>query len=279
MKILIVCIQGLTSGILAKRMTDISHDHGDGHEFRACSQFDLDQYQEWADVILLTTQVRSIAKRVEDQYKKKKVLIISEESMAFSQVNTTYQQILRLISISNNKKLSWSTFLHVMENTLMLCLILSIPGWISFMVDQSIHSPLLTELYESTSSVICLYGACICGYYYAKETNQSRMTYVMLGFMSLLAMTPGMYSGDIVISEREFASIALPDYRFLMLLLYLPLIFISLYCFQHISDFIKARIFGKDMVLGDFNMIFFTLICTVNLGVLFLFRAFLDLIL
>lgn len=279
MKILIVCIQGLTSGILAKRMTAISHDHGDDHEFRACSQFDLAQYQEWADVILLTAQVKSIRSEIEKKYAgSKKIFVISEESMSFSQVNTTYQEILHQINASSKVRPVWQIFVNVIRNTLILCFLLSIPGWIAYGVNDLFASSIARDLYESTARIICVYGACACGYYYAKEIGENIITYLLIGFLSLLAITPGFTIGNIAFAESEFLSMPLPDYSFLMLLLYLPLILLSLYCYQHISLYIKTKFFGKSVIMSDFNMIAFTIICTIDMGFLLVIRGFLSLI-
>lgn len=278
MKILIVCIQGLTSGILAKRMTDISHDHGDGHEFRACSQFDLDQYQEWADVILLTTQVRSIAKNTEEKYAEKKILVISQESMSFNQVSETYAQILHQISKKDSIQLTWKTFFNILKNIFLLCTIICIPGWLAWAFLQVSGISLLKAVYESTAKIICLYGACITGYYYAKEMDESKIAYMLMGFMALLALSPGLNTGSITIAEAQEAFIRLPDYNFLFLFLYIPCVFFFLFCYQKISAFIKDHIYRKDIVLGEFNLGFFTMSGTAEIFLLLIVRMLLKLV-
>jgi Phosphotransferase system cellobiose-specific component IIB len=277
MKILIVCIQGLTSGILAKRMTEISRERGDNHEFHACSQFDLEKYQEWADVILLTTQVKSIRGAIEKQYgTAKKIFVISEESMSFSQINSTYQQILHQISNAPVRKPWWQIFWHVLKNTLILCVLLSLPGWFAYGIHLLTGNAVAEDIYESTAKVICLYGACICGYYYAKETSENEITYIVVGLLSLLAMTPSFTTGNIAAAESEFLTITVPNYGFWMLLIYLPFMMLAFYCYQHLALYVKKQFFGKSVIMSDFNMISFTIVCTIDLGVLFVMRSFLS---
>lgn len=278
MKILIVCIQGLTSGILAKRMTDISHDHGDDHEFHACSQFDLQDNQEWADVILLTTQVKAISKEIEEKYSTKKVLIISEESMSFNQVEETYVQILHQINEKHTASLSWPSIFHILENGFLLCTVISIPGWIALLLYQVSGIEGLKGVYDSTAGVICLYGACITGYYYAKEMDESKIAYMLIGVMSLLAVSPGLNTGSISIVDQQSVLIHFPNYNYLWLFLYVPCVIFFLFCYQKISIFIKKHFYRGDIVLGEFNLGFFTLSGSAEIIVLLLCRSLLHLV-
>ena len=56
--ILIICIQGLTSGILARKLNMIAEERNEAYSFLSAGIADAEKHLDWADYLILTPQVR-----------------------------------------------------------------------------------------------------------------------------------------------------------------------------------------------------------------------------
>ena len=58
-KVIIVCIQGVTSSVMAKKLNILAKQKNENYEFQAVSVADIHDYLDESDYVLLTPQVKS----------------------------------------------------------------------------------------------------------------------------------------------------------------------------------------------------------------------------
>ena len=57
--VVIVCIQGVTSSVMAKRLNTLAEQKNENYVFKAVSVSDIKDYLEDSDYILLTPQIKN----------------------------------------------------------------------------------------------------------------------------------------------------------------------------------------------------------------------------
>lgn len=233
MKVLIVCIQGLTSGILAQRLTCYAEKEGQGYCFRAASYYDIENIlaEHWADIVLLTPQVKNELPRIQALFKEQNVSVwvMGETSVGLRDVALDYADIVALIQDKMPQKRSPKAFagqavLAILEASVFALFIWAV-GQLFFVAFRVWGQTFFYDLYRHTACLVCLYAGIYLGYRGAVLLRASRRAYMLYSLMAMLLFssykTESFYSGleqisndGILLQINDLGIRSLPWYLF-----------------------------------------------------------------
>lgn len=189
--ILIVCIQGLTSSIMAKKLTMCTKNHEEAFVFRATSIESIEEYKEWADVILITPQIESSIQKIKNITGEKQIKILAKSTLAIGSPEMTYKNIKKIL-VEENEKISFINVLkHLLYDAFYLCLVVLLLGSVCEIFYIKTQMKLFHELYIKSAGVLYFYMACFLGGRMGHYTNESKQIFGMMGLSTVLTFVIG----------------------------------------------------------------------------------------
>lgn len=201
--ILIICIQGLTSGILARKLNMTAQQRKQEYSFRSSGVADAEKHMEWADYVILTPQVKDRLAKAEETAEKHgaECLILADTMISFQKTEETYENIVR--ALGDKKAPSRSDTLHSLLDTLIMISPLIAAGICAEAVSKLSGSLIMHEISCRTTGIISLYALPALGYALFRQRGESRMAGLLSGLLVLLVLTP--FRHDIAYAEDAFA--------------------------------------------------------------------------
>lgn len=211
--ILIICIQGLTSGILARKLNMIAEERNEAYSFLSAGIADAEKHLDWADYLILTPQVRDRMQKAEESAAAHgvKCLILADTMISFQKTVDTYENIVK--AISAQQKTADHITLGSLTETLVVIAPLIAAGLCAYIISRMTGSTAMKFIYDKTLGVICLYALPALGCCMFRRCSESRMAGLLTGLLVLLSLTP--FHEGLVYAEDAFrVSRRITDIRF-----------------------------------------------------------------
>lgn len=191
MNILIVCIQGMTSGVMANRLNEIANEKKGNYTFRACGWTKVNEHLNWADIAILTPQVKGYLNIIIPQLEHHQIknIQVGSTDLSFNRILTTYENLIYLVQ--PKVKRTWQEkILRIGSEVIFICFLFSAihlitlftSGWIY----EQIFYPLDSIMWNCMSFYLCI----ILSTYVLNETVISRTAAILLGIYAVLLVTP-----------------------------------------------------------------------------------------
>lgn len=246
-KVIIVCIQGVTSSVMAKKLNILAKQKNENYEFQAVSVADIHDYLDEPDYVLLTPQVKS---KFNDIFNMSKdyhceIGILEESNVSFNNIELTYYNLKSIIEKENREMSVWSAFKKTCIDILIFCLLLCSIGGLFYELYHYTNIGLFYEVYQKTSGVICLYVAYAMGAFFAKYLHQSSFIYGSACVLTLIAYSFCSFSLihhiDFQNSIDLISMLCVNDYGINHLFLYSIVVFCGLFIFHYLNIVIRKK--------------------------------------
>ncbi len=243
MKILIICLQGLTSGLIARKLSAIAEEKGIRDEYKAIGYQDVSSYREWADIVLLTPQIRTFRDKIRETFQSAdtEIFQLSIFAESFNHVDKLYEEIQRLV---HKNSVNQKSTLNRQESGSLL-------GSVSIlMVFELIAACILipalrlfgytgSELPVMIRMAFWMTALVYTGYLYADIKNEKRKPYMLHSVASVITLA--LISQNSFVPKTEIHELAPILYSCFstapvwILFSFFPLLLLSLMLFRQIS--------------------------------------------
>lgn len=232
MNILIVCIQGMTSGVMANRLNDLAEEKQEEYRFKACGWSRVGDNISWADVCLITPQAKGYLDVIEPLLSKNQIrcIQVSTLDLAFNRIPYTYENIVYLVKPANKQTemdkikeiFLWFLFCFVLYASIHVC---------SQLTTVFLHNAIFYPLDCATWQCISIYFSSMVTMLMLKETNVSRVVSILMGVYIVLLSTPATFDsyGETQIFEKYMTQ---GFYGPKWLVYYLVITILTTYCFR-----------------------------------------------
>lgn len=193
MNILIVCIQGMTSNILAMRLNQIAVNHDEMYRFRSISYMDLKKEMPWADVVLLTPQVRNYTESIESLIEASDIQMwtIRDSALSFNNVNVTYDNIKNIINNHEQEDKTLPELIKIVSrNTFIFVAFIVVFGLVNVGLYSLFNLDVFYEVYEKTLGIVSLYGVLYAAYSFSKTKQEEPLTNLIVALATILIVSP-----------------------------------------------------------------------------------------
>lgn len=260
-RITIVCIQGVTSSVMARKLNILAKQKKEEYIFKAVSISDINDYLDDSDYILLTPQVKTKFNEIDEMAKDYhcEIGILEERSVSFNNIELTYNNLKSIIEKDNyeiNEFIALkSTFIEVLIFSVMICCI----GIFFYEIYHYTNIMIFYDIYQKTSGVICIYVAYAIGALFARYLHQSSFIYGSIGILTLLAYSLCSFS---VINHTYFqdsidliSMLYVNNYGMSNLLEYSIVVFCGLFIFHFLNILIRKKSKERhNFYVGYFHM-------------------------
>lgn len=260
-KVIIVCIQGVTSSIMAKKLNILAKQKNENYTFKAVSVADINDYLDDSDYILLTPQVKTKFNEIFIMSKEChcEIGILEERSVSFNNIELTYNNLKSIIEKETHEISEWIALKRTIIDVLIFCLLFSSIGRLFYLFYHFTKIALFYEIYQKTSGIICLYVAYVIGALFAKYLNQSSFIYGSICVLTLFAYSLCSFS---VISSNTFQNsidlisiLYVSNYGISNIFKYSIVVSCGLFIFHYLNLFITKKSEERHYFsVGYFNM-------------------------
>jgi len=234
--ILIVCIQGLTSSIMAKKLTMCAQNKGEDFCFKAAGIESMQQYTEWADVILVTPQIETSIQKIENIIGNNeiKIKILAKSTLALGSTEMTYEKIKQAID-GNTGRIPFGKIVKLLFlDALCFSIVILLCGSLAEIIYVKTQIEIFHEVFVKTAGIACVYISCFLGGRMGHYTNYSKHIFGMIGLSSALMFATAniKFQGSNSLKFSELAVYASYKWN----LLWIPIMIILLSIFYLIFD-------------------------------------------
>lgn len=200
MRILIICLQGLTSRVIARKLSAIAEEKGIRDEYKAIGYQDVSSYREWADIVLLTPQIRTFREAIGEAFSSSDTEIyqLSIFAESFNHVDRLYEEIQRLIrkdSVNPKSTLNRQELRNMAESVSVLLVFELIAGGL-LMLALKLFRYTGSELPVMIKMAFWMIALIYTGYLYADIKNEKRKPFMLHSLATVIIL--------ILIFERSF---------------------------------------------------------------------------
>lgn len=260
MRILIICLQGLTSGVIARKLSAIAEEKGIRDEYKAIGYQDVSSYREWADIVLLTPQIRTFRDKIRETFQSTdtEIFQLSMFAESFNHVDKLYEEIQRLVhknSVNQKSTLNRQESGSLLESVSILMVFELIAACILILALR-LFGYTGSELPVMIRMAFWMIALIYTGYLYADIKNEKRKPFMLHSLATVIIL--------ILIFERSFVPkteihelapilyscfSTVPVWK---LFFFFPLLLLSLMVFRQIS---KTGAHIKKSLSGDVSVI------------------------
>ncbi len=196
MRILLVCVSGLTTSMLAKKMRIYNEENNLNNIVTATKVFDFDAYLEFSDVILVAPQAMMYSKIIEDKSKEKNipVLYLSEDDLVFMKIENIFQSLDTLgktdVGVIEKVELSVHLVFEITKDAFIRCSSILVIGLIAIICDIIKTTEYIDVLYKSTFGIIGIIYAFSIGFTYGEKVKSQIFVNGLLTLTSVFIMNP-----------------------------------------------------------------------------------------
>ncbi len=187
--ILIVCIQGLTSGILAGKLNQTAEKNREEYRFLSAGIAEAEKHLDWADYVILTPQVKDRTHSLQENARQNQAvcLTLADTMISFQNIQETYGNITSAIE---PEKPGTDRYRIILIHCALTACIVALSGGVSYLIGRFSGIELFQEFYIRTLGMICLYCSLDLGYRIFEENRENGMTGFLVSLMILLSLTP-----------------------------------------------------------------------------------------
>lgn len=260
--IIIVCIQGVTSTVLARKLNEYAKKEESDYHFKSVSVSKIADYLEDANYILLTPQVKGKVKEIEtltsDYSCELKILL--DHEVSFTMIEQTFNNIK---SIIETEKTNNDSFIKVIKKILIdICsaaVLITSFGLGFELLYLTTQIPWFHELYQLSTGIICLYLSFLIGLFYAKHKDKSQFIYGSVTLLTTLLYSPTFFNPSDYTITYNFhiteVNLIIDFYSFKGLMYYIPLCLLSAITYGYIDDVISKFYKNRHYLInGYFNL-------------------------
>lgn len=197
MNILIVCIQGMTSGVMAKRLNEIAKEKNEDFSFRACGWAKVNENLRWADVGVLTPQVKGFLDVITPQFEQYNIpcIQVSTLDISFNRIPNTYENITFLVRPKPRNTLK-ERVREIAPEILFIFLVCSIFHLFAVLTSGWIYTNIFYPLDCVTWKCMSFYVCILLSTYMLASSNVPRTVAILLGIYVILVATPVSFSRE-----------------------------------------------------------------------------------
>lgn len=275
MTILIVCIQGLTSGVLATKLNKIAKERDDDYHFKSINYLTVEEEMVSADIIFLTPQVKRQIKNFDNPtfQSNDKIYVLPDISISFDKIDQTYDNIISYIKNSEqDQQKSYQELIlnYVSELLIFILLVLGI-GAVGYALYKISDSLFLYEIYQKSIQLLPLFVVLFNANIFSKIVDEKPLLYYVIAlivFLTFLPIEGGNTTYDVVsLSPQSYLSLG--NLKPIGTLFYLPLSFLVFYLNHFLAEkicqfyVIKLRQLKHphDLPISLISLIFVFLFC------------------
>lgn len=202
MKVILVCINGLTTNILANRLQTYAREHEKKDSFLTCRIYSYREMLDGADAFLLAPQTSGQNEELCQACRDRQIpcMVMDERTFVLNDLEQIYQWIdanRREDAAAVSRRLTIGQFRGIAADTLLWILFLAVFGLLFYGCSVLTGSELLYHLYGMTLGIIGLYVPIAMGYFYGERTGHSPIISSLKMVMLLLIIMPVLrYSGN-----------------------------------------------------------------------------------
>lgn len=202
MRILLLCMSGITTSVLAKKLQTHSDLEQLQDTFIACKVGAHMDYLSQVDVVLLAPQAKYCLPSLEPDIKTFHIpmVVLGEEDLVFSKVESIYarletyrnitRQQLEVVVENKTKRLFLREYLIVLENAIVRCIPFLLLGIASYGIVQIWQVSMFEILAQISLNLFGLYLLFSVGYCYGVQKQLKPLPYAFITIAAPLVMTP-----------------------------------------------------------------------------------------
>lgn len=187
--ILIVCIQGLTSGILARKLNMTAQEKQEDFSFLSAGFAEAEKHLEWADYVIMTPQVRDRFGSIEEQASLHNAvcLMLADTMVSFQKTEETYGNILRAIGENDGRK---KNVPGVLPACLLTACTAAVCGMTAYVLFRLTGAEVFRDLFSMTAGMISLHCSLVLGYSLFEKNGESGLFGLLVSLLILMSLTP-----------------------------------------------------------------------------------------
>lgn len=191
-RVIIVCIQGVTSSVMARKLNILAKEKNDIYHFIAVGIDDLDQYLVGTNFILLTPQVKSKVNDIQKLIANTtcEVGVIGDSSISFNHIELTYQNLKTIIEKKDKNLRVTDALIETLKDAFIPILFIYIVGSIFKSLYSMTENEIFYDIFQRTSGILCVYSAYFIGGTFAKKVHRSSFMYGSVCLLSLFFFSP-----------------------------------------------------------------------------------------
>lgn len=190
MKVTLVCTSGITTDILAKKLSKYAAENEFNDTFIACRiNFYVDALSH-SDIIIIAPQARFIAKSLEEDAGKRNIPVIylEEQDLVFGNVEHIYEEMNKVrkndTTQTHQKVLSVKIVMEIFWNALIRCVPMILLGVLSSVLFYGFNITAVEPLIYISVKMLHFYLAFAIGYEYGVFVGSNYISYAALFLLS-----------------------------------------------------------------------------------------------
>lgn len=207
MRILVICIGGISTNVLVNRLNTFAQTNGKQDVFRAVNIHSYEDLLNESDVILLAPQAKLFLSAILEKSKDKQipVFMLDEKDFSFSDMSRIYEAIPRIspdLDIVQQKKhqLDIAFLKYVLINMFISLAIIISLGMIPLLLMLWIKSELITALYQVTLGTLSIYLCLSVGYFSGKYMGVNCLVTSLIALGASLLIYPMNGVGQVTVA-------------------------------------------------------------------------------
>lgn len=191
MKVVLICMNGITTSLLANRLQQYSKDNGNDDEFLACRVGTENEEFTKADVIVLAPQAASFYNKVlqESKNNSSAVIVLDEKMFVVGETKDIYNYIRQNVAgfltdintscddKSRSVDFTMTMLGEVLLNAILGCLPLLFIGLVFYVLFVSTSRSIFVAIFEAIYGYLYLYVSFSIGFKYGNQIRSN--PYVM----------------------------------------------------------------------------------------------------
>ncbi len=223
MKVVLICMNGITTSLLANRLQQYSKDNGNDDEFLACRVGTENEEFTKADVIVLAPQAASFYNKVlqESKNNSSAVIVLDEKMFVVGETKDIYNYIrqnvagfLTDINTSCDDKSRFVDFTmtmlgEVLLNAILGCLPLLFIGLVFYVLFVSTTRSIFVAIFEAIYGYLYLYVSFSIGFKYGNQirSNPYVMGTIVFASTMILKYDNDKFMVSNVVNETDLLNI------------------------------------------------------------------------
>jgi|GEM_PF-4562571 len=184
MKVLLVCMSGITTKILSTRLHNYSIEHGHNDEFIPCRIGTSVEFIDTVDVVLLSPQAEFFYKTITEKSMESntKVVMLDEKMFVNGKVEDIYNYVRRSVIVERDfgnptVSLDLRLICKILVESLLGCFPIVLFGMLAYFISYVPQLSFCYSLFEATIGCISIFFAYAIGFKYGSNSNTN--PYVM----------------------------------------------------------------------------------------------------
>ncbi len=196
MRVMLVCMAGFTTHVLANRLQEYSKSQGSGDTFFACKAGNAGDFLNQIDCLLIAPQAASRCDDLCQEAEARGIpsLRLSEEDLAFARVEHICEMLETVRPCPGDEAgrihLTGRVLLRILGGTLLICLPILLLALVSGLLWKGTGWEAAHCLWEISGGIFSLYLLFALGYQYGKQTGRGQLACALITLGATLLLMP-----------------------------------------------------------------------------------------